>query len=87
MALQYAAKGIRVNAVMPGLIDTPLIYKQISGQYGSVNEMVKARDARSPTGKMGSAWDIAHACLFLASDEARYVNGVCLAVDGGLSCQ
>ena len=86
MALQYAAKGIRVNAVMPGVMDTPLIYKQISGQYGSVDEMVQARHARSPTGKMGEAWDVAYAALFLASDEAKYVNGVCLAVDGGLTC-
>jgi NAD(P)-dependent dehydrogenase (short-subunit alcohol dehydrogenase family) len=86
MALQYAAKGIRVNAVMPGIMDTPLIYKQIAGQYSDVAEMVRARDARSPTGKMGTAWDVAYAALFLASDEARYVNGVCLAVDGGLTC-
>jgi NAD(P)-dependent dehydrogenase (short-subunit alcohol dehydrogenase family) len=86
MALQYAARGIRVNAVMPGVMDTPLIYKQISGQYGSVDEMVQARHARSPTGKMGEAWDVAYAALFLASDEAKYVNGVCLAVDGGLTC-
>lgn len=86
LAIRYAAKGIRANAVLPGVIDTPLIYKQISGQYGSVEEMVAARDARSPTGKMGTAWDVAQAALFLASDEARYVNGVCLPVDGGLSC-
>lgn len=86
MALQYAAKGIRVNAVMPGVMDTPLIYRQISGQYGSVDDMVAARNARSPTGQMGDAWDVAYAALFLASDEAKYVNGVCLAVDGGLTC-
>jgi NAD(P)-dependent dehydrogenase (short-subunit alcohol dehydrogenase family) len=86
MALQYAARGIRVNAIMPGVMDTPLIYKQISGQYGSVDEMRQARHARSPTGKMGEAWDVAYAALFLASDEAKYVNGVCLAVDGGLTC-
>jgi NAD(P)-dependent dehydrogenase (short-subunit alcohol dehydrogenase family) len=86
MALQYAAKGIRVNAVMPGIMDTPLIYKQIAGQYSDASEMVRARDARSPTGKMGTAWDVAYAALFLASDEAKYVNGVCLAVDGGLTC-
>ncbi len=86
MALQYAAKGIRVNAVMPGAMDTPLIYRQISGQYGSIDEMVAARNARSPTGRMGDAWDVAYAALFLASDEAKYVNGVCLAVDGGLTC-
>lgn len=86
LAIQYAGKHIRVNAIMPGIMDTPLIYGQISGQYASVAEMVRARDARSPTGRMGTGWDVAHAALFLASDEARYVNGVCLAVDGGLSC-
>ncbi len=86
MALQYAARGIRVNAVMPGIMDTPLIYQQIAGQYADVAAMVRARDARSPTGKMGDAWDVAYAALFLASDEAKYVNGVCLAVDGGLTC-
>ena len=86
MALQYAANGIRVNAVMPGVMDTPLIYRQISGQYASVDEMVAARNAKSPTGRMGEPWDVAYASLFLASDEAKYVNGVCLAVDGGLTC-
>ncbi len=84
LALQHAAQGIRVNAVLPGLIDTPLIHQQISGQYRSTEEMVAARDALSPTGKMGTAWDVAQAALFLASDEAAYVNGVCLPVDGGL---
>jgi NAD(P)-dependent dehydrogenase (short-subunit alcohol dehydrogenase family) len=84
LALQHAAEGVRVNAVMPGLVDTPLIHQQIAGQYKSAAEMVAARDALSPTGKMGTAWDVAHAALFLASDEAAYVNGVCLPVDGGL---
>jgi NAD(P)-dependent dehydrogenase (short-subunit alcohol dehydrogenase family) len=86
MALQYAARGIRVNAVMPGIMDTPLIYRQIAGQYADPEAMVRARHARSPTGRMGDAWDVAYAALFLASDEAKYVNGVCLAVDGGLTC-
>ena len=86
MAIQYAPHGIRVNAIMPGVMDTPLIYAQIAGQYASREEMVRARNARSPTGKMGDAWDVAYAALFLASDEAKYVNGVCLAVDGGLTC-
>ena len=86
MAIQYASRGIRVNAVMPGVMDTPLIYAQIAGQYASREAMVAARNARSPTGKMGDAWDVAHAALFLASDEAKYINGVCLAVDGGLTC-
>jgi NAD(P)-dependent dehydrogenase (short-subunit alcohol dehydrogenase family) len=84
LALQYAAKGIRVNAIMPGLMNTPLIHQQISGQYKTAEEMVAARDALVPTGKMGTGWDIANAALFLASDDANYITGVCLSVDGGL---
>ena len=86
LAMQYARQGIRANCIMPGLIDTPLIYKQISGQYGSVDEMVAARDAMVPLGKMGTAWDVAAAAVFLASDEAKFITGVCLPVDGGQSC-
>ena len=86
IAIQYAPKGIRANCVVPGMIDTPLIYKQISSQYASVEDMVAARNAAVPGGRMGDAWDIAHAALFLASDEAKFVNGVCLPVDGGQSC-
>lgn len=87
LAMQYARQGIRVNAIMPGLMNTPLIYQQISGQYADAAAMVAARDAACPTGKMGTAWDIANAALFLASDEAQYVTGVSLPVDGGLSCR
>lgn len=87
LALQYARDGIRVNAIMPGLMNTPLIHQQISGQYKSADEMIAARDAACPTGKMGSAWDIAHAALFLASDEAAYITGISLPVDGGLTCR
>jgi NAD(P)-dependent dehydrogenase (short-subunit alcohol dehydrogenase family) len=86
LAMQYAKQGIRANCIMPGLIDTPLIYKQISSQYASVEEMVAARDAQVPMGKMGTAWDIANAAVFLASDEAKFITGVCLPVDGGQSC-
>lgn len=86
LAMQYARSGIRANCIMPGLIDTPLIYKQISTQYVSVEEMVAARNAAVPMGKMGTAWDIASAAVFLASDEARFITGVCLPVDGGQSC-
>jgi NAD(P)-dependent dehydrogenase (short-subunit alcohol dehydrogenase family) len=86
LAMQYARQGIRANCIMPGLIDTPLIYKQISGQYASVDEMVAARNAAVPVGRMGSAWDVAHAAVFLASDEAQFITGVCLPVDGGQSC-
>jgi NAD(P)-dependent dehydrogenase (short-subunit alcohol dehydrogenase family) len=86
LAMQYARNGIRANCIMPGLIDTPLIYKQISGQYASADEMVAARNAAVPIGRMGTAWDIANAAVFLASDEAKFVTGVCLPVDGGQSC-
>jgi len=86
LAMQYARQGIRANCIMPGLIDTPLIYKQIAGQYASVDDMVAARNAAVPLGKMGTAWDIANAAVFLASDEARFITGVCLPVDGGQSC-
>ncbi|EIM29915.1 SDR family NAD(P)-dependent oxidoreductase [Microvirga lotononidis] len=86
LAMQYARSGIRANCIMPGLIDTPLIYRQISGQYSSVEDMVAARNAAVPLGRMGTAWDIAHAAVFLASDEARFITGICLPVDGGQSC-
>lgn len=87
VALQYARNGIRCNAILPGLMDTPLIYQQITGQYGSPDDMVKERHEASPTGRMGTGWDIANAAVFLASDEASYINAVCLPVDGGLTAR
>ena len=86
LAMQYARHGIRANAILPGAVDTPLIYREISSQYASVDEMRAARNRAVPTGKMGTAWDIAHAAVFLASDEAAFITGVCLPVDGGQSC-
>ena len=86
LAMQYARQGIRANCIMPGLIDTPLIYRQISGQYANVEEMVAARNAAVPVGRMGTAWDVANAAVFLASDEAQFITGICLPVDGGQSC-
>ena len=86
LAVRYAPDNIRVNAVLPGVMDTPLIYAQIAGQFEDVEEMRRRRNAASPMGRMGDAWDVAHAALFLASDEARYITGVCLPVDGGKSC-
>ena len=89
VAVTYAAKGIRANAILPGLMDTPVIYQheQIVRDHGGVEAMRRKRDALSPTGRMGNAWDVANAAVFLASDEAAYVNGVLLPVDGGLSCR
>lgn len=87
LALQYAAEGIRCNAILPGLMDTPLIHTQITGQYADTSEMMAKRHAASPTGRMGTGWDIANAAVFLASDEAGYINAVCLPVDGGLTAR
>ena len=87
LALQYARDGIRCNAILPGLMDTPLIYAQIAGQYASVEEMQASRHAATPPGRMGTAWDVAHAAVFLATDDASYINAVCLPVDGGLTAR
>ena len=86
LAVHYAPHGIRANAILPGVMDTPLIHTQIAGEYESAEAMVAARNAASPIGRMGDAWDVAYAALFLASDEAKYITGVCLPVDGGKSC-
>ncbi|RRD59039.1 SDR family oxidoreductase [Comamonadaceae bacterium OH2545_COT-014] len=86
LALQYASQGIRANAILPGVIDTPLVYQQISAQYASVEQMRHARRQAVPMKRTGTPWDVAHAAVFLASDEAGFINGVCLPVDGGHSC-
>jgi len=85
VALQYAAKGVRANCILPGLMNTPMIVESLKDAYGDVATMVSVRDAKCPTGKMGDAWDVAYAALYLASDEARYVTGVALPVDGGIT--
>lgn len=88
MVIQYAAKGIPANCVLPGLMNTPLIREPLAKTYGgNVDSMIEQRDKVSPTGKMGDAWDTAYAALFLASDEARYVTGTTLIVDGGLTAR
>lgn len=89
VALQHARQGIRANCIVPGLMNTPLVTSRIAGQIGGgdVAETIRARDAQCPTGKMGDAWDVAHAALYLASDEAKYVTATEIVVDGGLSAQ
>jgi NAD(P)-dependent dehydrogenase (short-subunit alcohol dehydrogenase family) len=88
-AVEYAPKHIRVNCVLPGLIKTPMVENSagLASTYGGgdVAAMWRARDAMVPMGHMGEAWDVANAALFLASDEARYVTGIELIVDGGLT--
>jgi NAD(P)-dependent dehydrogenase (short-subunit alcohol dehydrogenase family) len=85
LALEYANKGIRANCVVPGLLDTPMIREPLKNQSPEAAEQILAtRNDAVPTGAMGSPWDVAWASLFLASDEARYITGTELVVDGGL---
>jgi NAD(P)-dependent dehydrogenase (short-subunit alcohol dehydrogenase family) len=85
IAIQNAEYGIRANAILPGLMDTPMAVDtraRVSGK--SRAEVAAMRDARVPLRKkMGTAWDVANAALFLASDEANFITGVALPVDGG----
>ena len=85
VAIQNAEFGVRANAILPGLMDTPMAVDtraRVSGK--SRAEVAAARDARVPLRhKMGTAWDVANAALFLASDEANFITGVALPVDGG----
>jgi len=87
LAAGNAQYGIRVNAILPGLMNTPMALEGISQARGMTREaLIAARDRQVPLGgKMGDAWDVAHAALFLASDEARFITGVLLPVDGGQS--
>lgn len=87
LAVELAVDSVRVNAIIVGLIDTPRIGMTLATAYGDSNdrEMRAARDAQCPLGRMGSAWDIAEAAAFLASDRASYITGTSLTVDGGLS--
>ena len=87
VALQYARKGVRANCILPGLMNTPMIVEPLKGAYGGgdVDKMIAVRNAQCPTGKMGDAWDVAKAALFLASDDAGYITGVALPVDGGIT--
>ncbi|ACL61900.1 SDR family NAD(P)-dependent oxidoreductase [Methylobacterium nodulans] len=81
VAIQYARDGIRANAILPGLLDTSL-----RDDCRTAGTRDAGRDRLVPLGRLGEAWDIAHAAVFLASDEARFITGVCLPVDGGQSC-
>jgi NAD(P)-dependent dehydrogenase (short-subunit alcohol dehydrogenase family) len=86
VAQSQARYGIRCNAVQPGLMDTPMAVAGIAGATGRSQAEVRAeRDARVPLGgRLGTAWDTAHAALFLASDEAKFITGAILPVDGGM---
>jgi len=88
LATGNARYGIRANVIMPGLMNTPMAIEGYVAAGRDRAELVAARDAQVPLGRrMGDAWDVANAALFLASDEARFITGVCLPVDGGQSAR
>jgi NAD(P)-dependent dehydrogenase (short-subunit alcohol dehydrogenase family) len=86
IARQYAAKKIRCNVILPGLIDTPHVRHFCRDLPPEETErLMRQRDRACPMGHQGSPWDVARAALFLASDDASYITGVELVVDGGLT--
>ena len=88
-AIEFARQHVRVNAILPGLMKTPMVEHSagLANSYakGDVEAMWRARDAQVPMGHMGDAFDVANAALFLASDESKYVTGIELVVDGGIT--
>ncbi len=88
IAIDYAHCGIRANTILPGIIHTPLV-EQLYSRFGAEerDRMVAKRNQQIPVGRMGDAWDVANAALFLASDDARYITGTELVVDGGLTAR
>jgi NAD(P)-dependent dehydrogenase (short-subunit alcohol dehydrogenase family) len=90
-AVEFAPQHVRVNTILPGLMKTPMVEHSagLAQSYakGDVEAMWRARDAQVPMGHMGTAWDVANAALFLASDESKYVTGLELIVDGGVTCK
>ena len=89
LAIAQAKHGIRANVIMPGLMETPMAIEGISKERGiPKDELIAARHAQVPLRRhMGTAWDVAWAAVYLASDEARFVTGVALPVDGGQSAR
>ena len=89
LALEAAPHGVRVNAILPGLVDTPMAVDGRVQAYGTAREeVVLKRNSRVPLkGGMGTGWDVGHAAVFLASDDAKFITGVLLPVDGGQSAK
>ena len=87
VAVQHAADGIRVNTVVPGQLHTPMVEARLAGQRagGDVAQLLRDRQARIPLGFMGDGRDTAYASLFLASDEARFITGTEIIIDGGMT--
>jgi NAD(P)-dependent dehydrogenase (short-subunit alcohol dehydrogenase family) len=89
VAVQYAAKGIRVNTVVPGQLHTPMVEARLAKQRsgGDIEALLRQRQKRIPLGIEGDGRDTANAVLFLASDEARFVTGTEIVVDGGMTAR
>lgn len=88
LAITNARYGLRANAIMPGFIDTPMGVDAAARHVGADrSELAALRSAIVPMGRQGTAWDVANAARFLASDEAGFITGVVLAVDGGQSAR
>ncbi len=87
VAVQYAPHGIRVNTVIPGQLHTPMVEARLARQRtgGDIDALLRQRVARIPLGFAGDGRDTAHAALFLSSDEARFITGAEIVVDGGMS--
>ena len=87
VAMQYADKGIRVNSIVPGQLHTPMVEARLASQRsgGDVEKLLEQRLARIPLGFMGDGRDTANAAVYLASDEARWVTGTEIVLDGGMS--
>src|SRR5207302_8120408 len=84
LAAGNARYGVRVNAILPGLMNTPMAIEARVAQGTPREEVIASRDRRVPLRRrMGTGWDVAYAALFLHSDEAGFITGVALAVDGG----
>jgi NAD(P)-dependent dehydrogenase (short-subunit alcohol dehydrogenase family) len=88
-AVQHAADGIRVNTVVPGQLHTPMVEARLADQRagGDVTKLLRDRQARIPIGFMGDGRDTAYASLFLASDEARFITGTEIIIDGGMTAR
>jgi NAD(P)-dependent dehydrogenase (short-subunit alcohol dehydrogenase family) len=85
IAMENAPYGVRANAILPGLIDTPMAIERRAAERGVSRDVIRGeREVLVPMKRMGSAWDVANAAVFLASDEAKYITGALIPVDGGL---